>query len=167
MKKFKDLKVGDEVFFLNKKGKHVWLKDHVGYVSRTGNFVKIIFEINGNFTVIPDENELTFGDIHIVLDKKYCDNSDAVVSFDRVIDNMKNIHDAKNNDYGNSFSKLFEEFGITSSLIRLSDKLKRLKTLANGKKQEVKDESIEDTLLDLANYAVMTIVELKNNKKKD
>ena len=80
---------------------------------------------------------------------------------------MKNIHDAKNNDYGNSFSKLFEEFGITSSLIRLSDKLERLKTLANEKKQEAKDESIEDTLLDLANYAVMTIVELKNNKNKD
>jgi hypothetical protein len=89
MKKFKDLKVGDEVFFLNKKGKHVWLKDHVGYVSRTGNFVKIIFKINGTFTVIPDENELTFGDIHIVLDKKDCDNSDAVMTIVELKNNKK------------------------------------------------------------------------------
>ena len=46
--------------------------------------------------------------------------------------------------------------------IRLEDKLNRLKSLTvNNKAQQVNDESIEDTLLDLANYAIMAVMELK------
>ena len=74
---------------------------------------------------------------------------------------MANMYEAKNNDYGNSFSDMFNEFGLTSSIIRLSDKLNRLKSL-NTKEAMVKDESIIDTLMDLANYSIMTIVELEN-----
>jgi hypothetical protein len=44
--------------------------------------------------------------------------------------------------------------------IRLSDKLNRFKTLTKTNSQEVKDESIRDTLVDLANYAIMTIMEM-------
>lgn len=71
-------------------------------------------------------------------------------------------YDAKNNDYGDSFSKQFKEYGITSSAIRLEDKFLRFKNLIN-KEAEVKDETVEDTLLDLANYAIMTVMELKLN----
>lgn len=45
--------------------------------------------------------------------------------------------------------------------IRLKDKLNRFDMLSRKESQEVKDESIEDTLLDLANYAIMTVMELK------
>ena len=45
--------------------------------------------------------------------------------------------------------------------IRLSDKLERFKKLTRDGGQQVKDESIKDTLLDLANYAVMTVVEME------
>lgn len=44
--------------------------------------------------------------------------------------------------------------------IRLGDKFGRFKTLTKTNIQHVKDESIRDTLMDLANYAIMTIVEL-------
>lgn len=63
----------------------------------------------------------------------------------------------KNHDYGNSFHKVREEFP-NAVLIRLMDKLERLKTIYNSTSL-VLDESIEDTLLDLANYAIMEVVE--------
>lgn len=84
-----------------------------------------------------------------------------ITKFKNITVQMANMYEAKNNDYGNSFSDMFNEFGLTSSIIRLSDKLNRLKSL-NTKEAMVKDESIIDTLMDLANYSIMTIVELEN-----
>ena len=70
---------------------------------------------------------------------------------------------AKNHDYGDSFGESFKEFGITSAMVRLSDKWNRLKTLSKqNEKAMVKTESIADTLLDMANYCLMTLIELKS-----
>lgn len=80
---------------------------------------------------------------------------------------LNNIYESKNNDYGDSFGKSFEEYGMTMPCIRLEDKMNRLKSLTKGTKQKVDGESIEDTLLDLANYAVMTVVELRNRIEVD
>ncbi|MES1923620.1 hypothetical protein MHBO_005225, partial [Bonamia ostreae] len=44
-------------------------------------------------------------------------------------------------------------------LVRLFDKMLRLETLLNGAEQQVSDESIDDTLFDLANYALMELTE--------
>ena len=49
--------------------------------------------------------------------------------------------------------------------IRLADKYNRLTSLCGGKKQKVFDESINDTLMDVANYAIMAIIELRRNEK--
>lgn len=77
-----------------------------------------------------------------------------------ICEKLNLIYKAKNKDYGNSFSKQFEEYGITSSAIRIEDKFLRFKNLIKNE-AEVKDESIEDTLLDLANYAIMSVMELR------
>lgn len=77
---------------------------------------------------------------------------------------LNSTYIAKNKDYGNSFSKTFDEFGYTMSAIRLQDKLERFKRLISNTTQEVKDESIRDTLMDLANYALMTVMELDKNE---
>lgn len=66
----------------------------------------------------------------------------------------------KNKDYGNSFSKLFNEYGMLSVLIRLDDKLNRLKSLQENER-EVKDESVQDTLEDMMNYCAMALYELE------
>lgn len=76
----------------------------------------------------------------------------------------EDIHDVyvrKNQDYGNSFEKLYQKYGMESVIIRLSDKLNRLENLIRSDVQLVKDESINDTLLDLANYALLALVERK------
>ena len=78
-------------------------------------------------------------------------------AFRDITTRMAEVYVAKNHDYGNSFAKLREKYP-TSILIRLADKLNRLDTLLMGDAAKV-DESIDDTLLDLANYAVMELVE--------
>lgn len=74
-----------------------------------------------------------------------------------ILDTLHDIYVRKNADYGDSFAKSVQEFGLTAALVRMSDKLERAKRLAKAETQ-VKDESLRDTLLDLANYAVMTIM---------
>lgn len=48
-------------------------------------------------------------------------------------------------------------------LVRISDKLARIANLV-GKEAQVKDESIMDTLVDLANYAAILKVYLENQQ---
>jgi len=85
---------------------------------------------------------------------------------EETINELNEIYKKKNKDYGNSFDKMFEEFGVVSVAIRVADKSNRLNNLV--KKDyvpAVTDESIEDTLKDLANYAIMALTYIKINKK--
>mgnify|MGYP001202539280 FL=1 len=77
-----------------------------------------------------------------------------------ICEQLNQIYKSKNSDYGNSFSKQFEEYGLVSSAIRIEDKFLRFKNLIKNEAQ-VKEESVEDTLLDLANYAILTVMELR------
>lgn len=83
-------------------------------------------------------------------------------TFESVLDEMKELHAKKDKDYGSAFHKSFEEFGVTSGVVRLNDKMERVKSLVKNGKAEIKDESLLDSLEDLACYAVMLYVELKN-----
>lgn len=88
-----------------------------------------------------------------------------VKQHEEICKQLNKIYESKNNDYGDSFVKSYKEYGMTMPCIRLEDKLNRLKALNKSEEQHVKDESIEDTLLDLANYAVMTVIEMRNSKE--
>ena len=71
------------------------------------------------------------------------------------------IYREKNADYGDSFSKSYKEFGIIAPVVRMSDKMERIKQLSKAEDIKVKDESLRDTLIDMANYALMTAVEME------
>lgn len=74
---------------------------------------------------------------------------------------LTTLYAKKNHDYGDSFAASFQEEGMTMPRIRLGDKFSRFKTLTKSESdQQVNDESVRDTLIDLANYAIMTIMEL-------
>lgn len=73
---------------------------------------------------------------------------------------LNQAYKAKNHDYGDSFGDTYKKLGIISAVTRLSDKMNRLMSLAVKHDVQVKDEKIEDTLLDMANYAIMTLIEL-------
>lgn len=69
----------------------------------------------------------------------------------------------KNRDYGSSFTQQYEKYGLMSALIRMDDKMRRLETLQGGQQAKV-DESISDTLLDLAGYALLAYLETKTQR---
>lgn len=75
-----------------------------------------------------------------------------------ICEELNEIYAWKNHDYGDSFGKGYAEYGMVMAVIRLEDKLNRLKSLIKAESL-VKDESISDTLMDLANYAIMTVIE--------
>lgn len=87
-------------------------------------------------------------------------------SFGELLSQMHDTYIRKNRDYRDSFTKSMDKFGLIASVVRLGDKMNRLENLADGKSPNVKDESIADTLLDLANYAVMTVMWLRNQSER-
>lgn len=73
----------------------------------------------------------------------------------------------KNADYGNAFEKSMDEDGILVAKIRIGDKIRRINSLIkNNGEGQVKDERLEDTYLDLANYCVMTILWIRKQQSK-
>lgn len=78
---------------------------------------------------------------------------------------LNDIYAAKNHDYGDSFHSTYQKLGIVSALTRISDKCERLLSLCGKSEDErlIKNESIEDTLLDLGNYSIMTVMEMRGD----
>jgi len=63
----------------------------------------------------------------------------------------------KNTDYGDAFAK----FGVVGVLMRIEDKIQRALSITKNGVNLVDDEKINDTLLDLHNYAAMAMMLLK------
>lgn len=70
---------------------------------------------------------------------------------------------AKNHDYSNAFSEMFDELGIDYAYGKLREKMNRIKVLRTQPNM-VENEGLEDALLDTAGYAILTLVELKKRK---
>lgn len=71
---------------------------------------------------------------------------------------LNDIYVRKNKDYGDSFAIVRKNIP-NSVLVRLWDKLLRLNNLMQNNNNHLVDESIEDTLMDMANYCIMELVE--------
>lgn len=86
---------------------------------------------------------------------------DRLDIYQYILNNLQETYKNKNNDYGNSVADTYEKFGDISFLVRITDKYNRLLTLCNSNapEQMVKDEKIDDTILDLANYCLLWLVE--------
>lgn len=82
----------------------------------------------------------------------------------KLCDQLNETYQKKNSDYGDSFGKSVRKRGITAAMVRMEDKWNRLDNLTlNPENIMVNDETIGDTLLDLANYCLMTYMELNPN----
>ena len=92
---------------------------------------------------------------------------DKIKLHKELCEKLNKTYEKKNHDYGDSFGKSFAKRGITAAMVRMEDKWNRLDNLTlNPENIKVKDEAIEDTLLDLANYCLMTYIELDKEKRK-
>ncbi len=83
----------------------------------------------------------------------------------KICQSMTDLYERKNHDYGDSYAKMRKQFD-NAILIRIYDKFSRLKTLKSGATQKVSDESIKDTLFDLANYCIMELVEMEMDENE-
>lgn len=85
--------------------------------------------------------------------------------FKQLTQQMLETFKKKNADYGDSTTQTFREFGLTSYAIRLNDKLNRIKSFCKKGELEVNDESVIDTLKDMANYCLLAVIDIKNQEK--
>lgn len=79
---------------------------------------------------------------------------DRVSQLKIIQDTARELFAKKNADYGDAFAK----FGIIGVLMRIEDKIQRTLSISNTKVQLVNDETLQDTLLDLHNYAAMALM---------
>ena len=89
---------------------------------------------------------------------------DNIKAHKELCDYLNDLYTKKNHDYGDSVHDTYMKYGLTSFLVRMEDKLNRARTLTQ-KDAMVDNEKIEDTLLDLANYAIIAVIELKKLKE--
>ena len=88
-----------------------------------------------------------------------------VENFTKECTDMIKLYAKKNHDYGDSFNKGMDAIGLPYSVGRMFDKMNRIMTLMKVK-AEIDDESIVDTIRDLACYSVMTVCYIKNEHIK-
>lgn len=95
-------------------------------------------------------------------------NRGKIDQFKRVAGALAAQYARKNEAYGDSFGKSVKRYGVISALTRMSDKWNRLESLLIDKnKNNVSDESVDDTLLDLATYCIMTVLATRSNDEID
>jgi hypothetical protein len=86
--------------------------------------------------------------------------------FHEILDVIKKLHDAKRHDYGDEEDvfanfRLSELAGISpwkGSVVRMGDKYARISNFIKKGDFKFKEESIKDTLMDMAIYSLITII---------
>lgn len=131
------------------------------------------------YTLIEDNTPQNFTELKNKLKIGYIPNIhnlNKVEMFKELTDKMVEIYKSKNKDYNDSFGESYRKdgiLGIKTAVNRIGDKFNRLDNYAqnlllnfmlgnfDNDILKVKDEKIEDTLLDMANYCIMTLIEMK------
>ena len=90
--------------------------------------------------------------------------TDKYARHKEITDFMHKTYVSKNKDYGNSFERTHKEIGSKASLGRIADKFYRLQNIILNDEQHVEDETVKDTLIDMANYAIMFAMELEEEE---
>ena len=103
-------------------------------------------------------------EVMIQIEDELC--TDEVVQFANEAKQCVELYSKKNHDYGNSFDKGMDNIGMAYGVGRIYDKMNRLITLTK-KEAQVKDESIDDTLRDLACYSMMMLAYRKRQIEKE
>lgn len=87
-------------------------------------------------------------------------------NFETITKEMHELYKNKNSDYGSSVNDTYQKYGMVSYLVRMEDKLNRARTLIQKQTQNVADEKLRDTLIDLSVYSVLAIIEMEKEENK-
>lgn len=95
--------------------------------------------------------------------------------FYQLLETMKETHDAKRHDYASTEDvfanfRTCEQAGIPAwkgCCVRIGDKFSRIMGFAKKEQLKVKDESIKDTLIDMANYALIALILYEESREEE
>lgn len=83
----------------------------------------------------------------------------------RVLQELHDTYLRKNVDYGNSFTTLYADFGLTYAVAHIAEKTARIRALLKHT-ANVSGETMRDSLMDLANYAILTVMEIDRGSEE-
>lgn len=134
-------------------------------------YKKLITHLVNSFT-IKDDGSLIFDDVATKKDNNdhnhKLNNAAAKQPknpFESYTDKLADTLLSKNKAYGDSFAKSVDKYGLSVIGICLSGKYNRLEHLITNDELKENDESLEDTLLDMAGYSILGLKYLKEHKK--
>ena len=82
--------------------------------------------------------------------------------FKNITEEMVELYTKKNSDYGDSVHDTYVKYGPVSFLVRMEDKINRVRKLTETDySSKITDEKVRDSLIDLANYAIIMILEME------
>lgn len=113
---------------------------------------KVVWVKNNTYASLSNDKDADAASIKVVCGKS--------ALHEKLCAELTDTYRRKNHDYGDSFHQSYIEDGLTMAKIRIGDKYSRFKSLIKSN-QMVKDESIRDTLMDMANYCIMTVMEME------
>lgn len=82
-------------------------------------------------------------------------------TFSKITEEMELLYEKKNAAYDGAFAKRYAKSGLSYAVNKIGEKCDRLSALERNPDIDNLGESIEDTLIDMANYCVMTLMELR------
>lgn len=141
----------------------IWykLRDTINSTALPKNLWPIMLELRAAIDMGEDLENEQFSETYKRL---FGSGKEKPIQFSDILEEMQELYLKKNHDYGNSFSETIQEFGFTPAIARINDKLKRVKQMVGREPMQVK-ESMRDNLIDIANYCILTIIELDNQNK--
>lgn len=92
------------------------------------------------------------------------DNNNEPSDFVSIANKQIELYKKKNKDYGNATDILYKKHGFTYYQIMLEQKMQRIDSITNNNKEH-NFESLEDSLLDLSNYALLAVESLRKEKQ--
>ena len=93
--------------------------------------------------------------------KKEKEHIEDVQKFEELQKECFEIFKKKNKDY----ARAYKDFSTIGLIVRINDKIKRMLNITETGIVLVNDEKLSDTLRDLANYSIISLMELETNKK--
>ena len=128
----------------------------------------VSYSTNLEHTYVPNEDALKYikDDMELTM-KMHKTITTNPVTHEFICDELYETYQKKNADYGNSFENSLDKHGLIAAIVRMDDKMNRVTTLNKTAEQLVNDESVRDTLMDLANYVIMSVMWLDNKSGEE
>ena len=118
---------------------------------------------NLEHTYLPNEDDLKYIKDDMELTKEMTELIYSKTTHRDITKELRKTYKKKNKDYGDSFANSLDKHGLIAAIVRMDDKMSRLSNLVGADELMVTSESMRDTVMDLANYCIMTAMWMDNN----